>query len=269
MAHAHAFIARTAVPRHPLTLSHYWCKHFVRVDAMHAKDLKGLTAIAAGSTIMHLITHCSRLGDNQQTRLDTLNREMRRFQINNRTRHLMPMLRLTDLKDQGWHMMSGPLVKAANSRALVPFLKYAAHEYLAPHGGYANETKKVFDSLFEIERIMYSSGMFFTDAQKLEFSEQFLKLGRAWMFLRHNCHTRGVDAWQVRPKVHICMHLPAQGDLINPRFCQCYAEESLMGRVARLWRSAASGPYHASIQLSCCARYWTGLEIRLGTNTER
>ena len=110
----HAFIARTAEPRHPLTLSHYWCKYFVRVDAMHCKDLKGLTAIAAGSFIMHLVTHCNALGDCQQTRLDTLNQRMRRWQIDNGTTHLMPALRLSDLKDNGWHILAGPLVKAAN-----------------------------------------------------------------------------------------------------------------------------------------------------------
>ena len=110
---------------------------------------------------------------------------------------------------------------------------------------------------------MYSSGMFFNDAQKNEFREQFEKLGLAFMHLRHDCHLRSIDAWQITPKVHVCMHLPSQGDLINPRYTQVYAEESLMERVARLWRSAACGPYHASIQLSCCARYWTGLEVRL------
>ena len=259
----HVFIARTAVPRHPLTLSHYWCRHFVRVDAMHSKDLRGLTAICSGSLIMHLITHSGKLGDNRETRLAKLNERMRRFQIDNGTSHLMPMLRLQDLQTNQWHMLSGPLVKAANTRALVPFMKHCAHEYLSPHGGYASEARQVFDALFEIERIMYSSEMFLTDEQKQEFRDQFLKLGLAFMHLRHDSHLRSIDAWQITPKVHVCMHLPAQADLINPRFCQVYGEESLMGRVARLWRSAASGPYHASIQLSCLSRWWTGLEVRL------
>ena len=74
--HPHAFIARTAVPRHPLTLSHYWVKYFVRLDAMHAKDLRGLHAIAAGSLIMHIITNCNALGVTQQERLDRLNERM-------------------------------------------------------------------------------------------------------------------------------------------------------------------------------------------------
>lgn len=253
------------VPRHPLTLSHYWCKYFVRVDAMHCKDLRGMHAIAAGSLMMHLVSNCGALGSTQQARLDTLNQRMRRWQITNGTSHLMPLIRMQDLKTVHWHMLSGKLVKAANTRALIPFLKHAAHQFLSPHGGYASAARKVFDALFEIEHIMYSSGMFFTDAQKESFRNQFSKLGRAWMFLRHYSSVLRTDAWQVTPKVHICFHLPSQGDLINPRFTQVYGEESLMGKVARLWRSAASGPYHASIQKSSLARYWTGLELRLST----
>ena len=34
----------------------------MRVDGMHAKDLRGMLAIAAGSLLMHLVQNCAALG---------------------------------------------------------------------------------------------------------------------------------------------------------------------------------------------------------------
>ena len=262
--HPHAFIARTRAPRHPLTLSHYWSKWFVRIDAMHCKDLRGLHAIAAGSLFMHLVHNCAALGATVPARLEALNVRMKVYQTReNRTEHPMPALRLENLKLEGWHMLNGKLVKAANNRSLVPFLQHCAYKYLSPHGGYSSATRKVCDALVAIERIMYSSNMFFDDAQKLAFKNEFLKLGQNWMYLRNVCYGLEIDAWQIRPKVHYCCHLPSQGDLINPRFTQVYGEESLIGKVARVWRASAQGPFHATIQKSALSRYATGLEVRL------
>ena len=72
-----------------------------------------------------------------------------------------------------------------------------------------------------------------------------------------------VDAWHITPKIHVALHLPSQGRLINPRFTQCYGEESLVGRVTRIWRATANGPYSRTIQKQSLARYWTGLELRM------
>lgn len=231
---------------------------------MHCKDLRGVISVATGSFLMHLVLHYDSLGATQQARLDALNKDMKDFQTSQATRapHPMPPLRLKDLKTDGWHDLSGPLIKAANTRCLVPWLRDLARRKMSPHGGYSRAVIKVFDALYEIEQIMYSSDMFLSDIQKSEFSAQFLIVGEAWMFLRSESRLARVDAWQIKYKCHAFLHLPSQADLINPRFVQVYAEESLMGKVTRVWKACARGPYAPTVQHSVLSRIWSGLEMR-------
>ena len=265
ICHVEAWIARTTAPRHPLTLSHYWGKHFVRIDNMHVKDLRGVIAIAAGGLLQQLVSNYAALGATHQERLDALNKDMRTFQTAAETRaeHIMPYLRLTDLKTDGWHMLSGKLVKGANTRSLVPWLKSAAHKFLSPHGAVANALRRVFDCLCEIDRIQYNASVFFTLDEKRCFAQQFDILGNNWMYLRSMFRLAKVDAFQITPKVHIFFHLPMQSDLINPRMTQVYQEESLIGHVARVWRASAKGPYRATVQQSALMRLFAGLECRM------
>lgn len=230
---------------------------------MHVLDLKGVIAHAAGSLLMHFVSNYSSLGTTQQQRLDSLNQDMKTFQQNNGTRYLMPALRLTDLKKDTWHCLSGPLIKAANTRALIPWLRHIANEKLSPHGAYAVAARRIFDCLFEIEHIMYSASYFFTADEHARFEEAFFRLGENWMYLRNASRLARVDAWQVSPKVHLAMHLPYQARLINPRFVQCYSEESLVGKITKMWHATAHGPYKRGMQISCLMRYWTGLELRM------
>ena len=69
-----------------------------------------------------------------------------------------------------------------------------------------------------------------------------------FFFVFRSIYEEKVDlSWQVKPKVHATLHLPGDGDLINPRAVHNYCEESLMGRVADIWASCANGPYQAKI----------------------
>lgn len=229
---------------------------------MHVLDLRGVIAIAAGSMLVHLVTFYEVLGSTQQIRLDNLNERMKLFQ-RGRTEHLMPPLRLTDLKLDGWSCLHGRLVKAANTRALVPWLLDIANNVVSPHGAFASAMRHVFQALDDIERIMYSADRFFTAEENDAFSEAFLKLGENWQFLRSESRRSGIDAWQVTPKVHIGMHLPMQARLMNPRFVQVYGEESLVGRITRIWHAAAAGPYANVIQSHTLMHYFCGLELRM------
>ena len=236
--------------------------YLMRLDAMHVLDLRGVIAIAAGSLLVHLVTFYDALGSTQQARLENLNGRMRRFQ-RGQTEHLMPPLRLGDLKLEGWSCLHGKLVKAANTRALVPWLLDLTNTVLPPHGAFASATRHVIQALDDIERIMYSAERFFTADENDAYAEAFLKLGENWQFLRSESRRAHIDAWQITPKVHISMHFPMQARLMNPRFVQVYGEESLVGRITRIWHAAASGPYANVIQLHTLARYLCGLELRM------
>jgi len=116
------FLERLSVPRHPLTISHYFSKYFAVLDVMHVMDCKGVTAHVAGSILRYLVIRCMELGPNQQERLNKLNADMTSFQSNHRTPVRMPDIRLDNLlgKD-GWACLGSQLVKAANTRNLVPW----------------------------------------------------------------------------------------------------------------------------------------------------
>lgn len=252
-------------PPHPLTLSHYWCKWFPRYDKMHIWDLKGLTAIAGGSLLYKLVTSMDSLGRNQAERMDAINQRMQTFQRTTGCAHKMPPLRVTDLRHEGWASLSGKLVKAANTRALIPFLNHIAQSFFPAHGAYSSSVRKVFSALDAIEKLLYSSGFFLSDENKTDLNELVSKLGRHWQHLRALARADSDNSWQITTKVHYCMHVPEMSDLINPIFTQNYGEESLIGVVCKIWQKSTRGPYVKSIQKATLDRYWVALEVRMST----
>ena len=103
--------------------------------------------------------------------------------------------------------------------------------------------------------------MFLSDASKLELSETMQELGDCLQTLRNLCEVRGWLMWQILPKSHYAMHLPWQSCLINSRYTQCYTSESLIGRITRIWHSAAIGRYHEVVQFTVCMKYLTFLHM--------
>ena len=118
-------------------------------------------------------------------------------------------------------------------------------------------------SLVEIQKIFYSSGHFISDANKQQLNQHYSPFARHWQNLRHLSSNAGENLFKITPKVHYSLHFVEQSQLLNPTSTQCYGEESLIGRVAKIWRACASGPYHATIQQTTLNRYWVGLELRV------
>ena len=212
---------------------------------------------------MKLVQTCRALGDNEQKRLDHINKLMKEYQVTYGTSHRMPPLRLTDLKNDNWACLSGKMVKAANTRCMVPFLNNLAQTYFPAHGAYASSTRKIFASLLAIEKLLYSAEMFLTDVQKADLEEHILKVGRHLQHLRHLSAVASENSYQITPKCHYAQHFIEQARLINPTATQNYAEESLVGVVTRIWQACARGPYVKVIQKHSLNRYWTGLELRM------
>ena len=221
--------------------------------------------MASGSMLHHLVCNNMRLGRTQEQRMAALNSDMKEFQSRTKTEHPMPPLKLENLRTDGWSMLGGKLVKAANTRALLPWLQDLSMRYFNGHGEFQSSTRKVFKRLLEMEQILYSSGTFLTAAQHADFTETLLSLGRHWQLLRSISRGQEVNAWQIRPKVHYCQHLGKQSKLINPRAVQCYAQESLIVRMAKLWRTNANGPYGPTAQETTLLRYWVAQEMLVST----
>ena len=143
-------------------------------------------------------------------------------------------------------------------------LAHLANKYFPAHGGFASSIRKVFGSLDSAERIFYSEGMFLGDAAKKELSDCFNCLGRHWQHLRGLSATNFKNEWQITPKVHIAVcAIPEQALLINPRSVQNYGEESMVGRMTKIWNASANGPYRPSAQQVNLVRYLTGFNIRV------
>ena len=102
-----------------------------------------------------------------------------------------------------------------------------------------------------------------SDETLVELDALFQKVGRHWQNLRHLSFLERENYFQVVPKVHYFLHFPAQARLINPVFTQNYGEESMVGRVCRIWQSCAQGPYQGVIQRTALLKYWVGLELRV------
>eukprot|EP00969_Alexandrium_andersonii_P096617 4265769-Alexandrium_andersonii.AAC.1 len=74
--------------------------------------------------------------------------------------------------------------------------------------------------------ILYTSPMFL-DAKALnDLRKVTLRFGAAVQSLRSIARDKHVLAWNMTYKVHARQHLPDQAAIVNPRYCQCYQEES-------------------------------------------
>ena len=106
--------------------------------------------------------------------------------------------------------------------------------------------------------------MFMTDQEILDMKDATNTLGWHMQRLRVLCHQKGELHFQYRPKCHYFMHMWEQSSLINVRFTQNYCEESLVGRIATMWHSAARGPYQKKIQATVLCKYLVLLSLTLG-----
>ena len=91
-----------------------------------------------------------------------------------------------------------------------------------------------------------------------------LRLGRHVQFLANRAKLAGLCRWHIPPKMHAFQHLPEQCDLINSRILQAYMEESLIGRIAMIFKSCLNGPQSFdAVQKTGLLKYATGMQLRI------
>ena len=169
-------------------------------------------------------------------------------------------LKLSDGTSE-WAQMQGKRIKAAATRHIAPFVAHIAREYFDSGDPKHRSIMKVAESLCGIYDVLYTSDMFLTDIQIGHLKQRTLQLGRHFMQCREHSREEGKLYFQIRPKVHYCMHFPHQACLINPRFVQCYGEESLVGRVTKIWRGSAAGPYWKRVNKTVLVKYLTVIAV--------
>ena len=117
-----SFLVRCREPRHPLLTSSFAWRGMVPLDAMHVLDCHGVANIIGGSVLHYLVHREPRLGANMASRLASINLRVAAWYTDNPsvTSRMAP-LRLSNLQSMGWAVLTGPAVKAANTRNLAPF----------------------------------------------------------------------------------------------------------------------------------------------------
>ena len=199
------------------------------------------------STLAALMKDEHRLGANQQVRLANINAQLQEFQDAQRPSSRMPELRPQDLITDGWYQMGGPLIKASNTRQIMPCVEIIARRYMGDDA-YGRSIVRLVTSLNKVYEVLYNADCFLDAAELEALGAALVEMGREHMRCRQYADALGEPAFQVRPKAHYAQHLHQQARLINPRFTQCYKEESMMGTTSNIYHNTCNGPYKKTIQ---------------------
>lgn len=261
------YMAKWKTPLHPLLTSGWWNRFTIRYDILQIMDHHGITSTAHGSIYnAHIVRDDDEdtavlPGSNQQDRLDFLNSEIHAYSRMHRIQNKLPTLKLSNLLSDGWPDLHGPRVKAANTRSITPYVKALQQRARDANPTAINEHMyKPIDSIDTLYAILYSGGCFLTDAEKSSFAYHCDRIGRHWQMLANLFALEARRNWPQRPKLQYAVgHLAKQARLVNPRFVQAYASESMVGRVATNYKASLDGPNRPIVQRKVAVKYLTGM----------
>ena len=215
---------------------------------MHCVDCNGVANIIIGTILVLLVVSRRELGGTQQARLDNLNARRKIWYTDTHCESRMPDMKLSWLwagseKEKSFACLHGMAVKAANTRALIPWVRELASEFFNGTDQHDTSVRKVTDSLDGMVQVLYNADIFLTASEKVEVAEHILRFGRHMQWLASNStFVSGQLLWHITPKCHMMQHLSEQADLCNPRWIQAYLEESIVGETCKIYAKAAVGP---------------------------
>ena len=195
--------------------------------------------------------------------MEALNERIDQYHLANRTSAVLRDLRVDNTILDGWAVLSGMVVKAANTRHLAPWMTLLCDEFFAGPEPWKSSLRKVTHGINRCYELMYANEFFMPPADELEYEQCILKIGKHWHGLRRHFKERNLLMFQVTPKLHYVQHFPSQDALINPRMTTNYAEESLMGVLSEMWSKSIAGPHQISAQKHVFLRYLVLLAIAL------
>ena len=255
--------ARFRQPAHPLVMSRYFChRWFFVLDIMHLLDCKGVTAIVIGGCL-YISLREPALGHNLQARMDTINTLRKTHYENRGGVSRLPKLLLSNCtSSDGWAVLSGKAIKAAMTRQSLPFWSELVHRYCISDAPKHRNLRSLVDSLSEIYRVFYTGPMFLNSDDQGKLRVACSTFGVCYQRLRELHRQEQSLAFNVVPKIHKLQHLPMHATCINPKFLQCYGEESLIGTSTRTYSGSMNGRYQGSIQRLFLVKRVTALLLR-------
>jgi len=262
-----AFMARVGEPRNPMVAHVWFNKYTYRYDLLHMLDHHGVASHIVGN-ILHAHLSSEREtdvlpGSNMQERLGFLNSDIQAFYTAHKVANRLPPLKETNVKDGHYPELKGNAVKAANTRALVPYV-----QILQQHAAELNNTtkqkcmKRLVDALQTAYDIMYQGDMVLDDDQVTQLRRSLTRLGQNYTQLHDMAAAEDKTRWDRVPKLHyVVAHLGEQAALINPRYVQGYASESMVGEICGIYEKSQSGRFHKIIQEVALLKYCTGMKL--------
>ena len=258
-------MARLRQPHHPLADAVFFTFWFFRIDIMHLWDCKGVWSRTIGSVLWLLVHYEHRLGSTQELRLEEINLLMKTFYENGGVKNRLPPLRLTNLTNgqDPFADLSGTMVKAAKTRALLPFAEELADKFFDSGSVYHKAIRKVCIAATTMVDLLYVAGTFLDEEELVDLSQLVSTFGKHYMLCQKLSSGCGDPCWHGTPKVHETGHIPQQAALINPVKVQCYKEESLVGKVTDIWQGCANGSYMRTVQHTVLFKYVLGVLLEL------
>lgn len=201
-----------------------------------------------------------------QANLDTVNEKLEAFYRSTREPHVMPPILISNLTDsrRSWPMLHGRAIKASNTRALVPFLVSLCIETDIGGDPVKLHRRRAIEHLREFYSIVYGHGEFLPHEQGLAMKHNVFKFLHHYVWLHNDALAKHKILWAITAKFHYFFHVALRCHWINPRWQQTYVDESMVGRICKLYRGCSNGPYHASVQKVALVKYLTALHILLG-----
>ena len=179
-------------------------------------------------------------------------------------------IRTTNLVDgDGWVLLRGKLVKAANCRHMLPFSARLANQFLVdavqpPEAAVFSSVRNINNSLAEFYDVLYGAGTFLTESELSKVRDLVTTCGKHMNGARSYFGGVGLMLFKISPKVHYMGHLPEQCELINARVMQCYGDESLVGVICQIWKRTATGNYFSRVEHRTLTKWLTLLFLELG-----
>ena len=251
--HNLAFLGKFRLPLHPLVAHKIFTVYTYRLDIMHLLDHHGVTSHIVGNTmIVHEKDRGGILpGSNIEERLAFLNNDLKAYYSYSGCRNRLPPLRETNLMgDSGFPELRGQLVKAANTRSVVPYLLELQRRACRANNSPRNRRIfKVIESLQTLYDTFYGASYFLSTAEKSTVYKHCNRLGQLYQVLAVDATREGKLLWKQQPELHYVVgHLADQARLINPRVVQGYTSESMVGSMAGIHKKSMDGPHHRHVQ---------------------
>ena len=254
------FKDRFRQPLHPVVAHEWFTLYSYRLDCMHLNDHHGVISHLIGNIfdIQLSDAHGPLPGPNLDARLDFLNGDIAAYNSLARVNSRVPTLKLDNIRGGDFPELKGQLIKAANTRQLIPYVVNLATR--AVNCTPTNENKHALRCITAMHLLcetLYNADYFLTDVEKESVAHNCFKLGIHYQWLAVN--TTALK-WKQPPKLHyVIAHLPEQARLINPVKVQGYKNESMVGTLSNIYKLSMNGPHYDVSSATVLTKYCTGM----------